>query len=323
MSEDEADRMRVRVSNMDIFKSTQLAKKHFGVEDKKLTHECYILPIGRIPNFNQQPSCTDFESDIVEDYLGSVVLYQNATQLAEKRKEYAVIEDDFSQTLERMLQTGKTLSFKNLVGACRKFERSNYIQLHYDKSQESFNYFTNKGVDEDNAQAYAFAIAFYTGAYSWMLSIEANLVARRTQIETLTNMDVVKVDDDAAMIMYYLIKGLSHIQFYWGVVKRYVKLSDEELADYKPGELVTWLQFSSADKRDKPPDWFKGRNAVFTIFSLTGRSIRYFSNCADEEDEVLFLPHSCFLVCRTKYDLLSRKHHIHLRQVNTSRRSSN
>ena len=126
---------------MDISKSIQVAKKHFEGKSKELTHECHVLPIGTIPNCNPQPSFTESESDTVEDYLGSAVLYQNATQLAEKRKEYTVIEDDLSQTL----QTGRVPSFKNLVAACREFERSNKIQLHHNKTQASFNYVSYEG----------------------------------------------------------------------------------------------------------------------------------------------------------------------------------
>ena len=77
-------------------------------------------------------------------------------------------------------------------------------------------------------------------------------------------------------------------------------LSEEGLADYKPGERVNWLQFRSSEKRDKPLEWFKKRNPLFTIFSVAGRGIRYFSNFATEDDEVLFFPHSAFLVCCTK-----------------------
>lgn len=317
MEEREAHRLGQRVGHMDVFKSIQVAKNNLGNKQKQITHGCYVLLIGTIRNFSRRPSSTKFESDIVEDYLSRAVLYQNIAQLAEKRNDFAVIEDDFGETLEQMMNASSTPSFPNLIGACSKLDNESHIELHRAKSEETYAYFTKKGLDEDDAKACAFAIAFYTGVYSWIVSMEANLFARRTHADALTNVDAVKMDNDIALIMYYLIKGLSHIQFYWGVVKRYVKLNEKELADYKPGELVTWLQFSSAERSDKPPCWFKERNTVFTIFSLTGRSIRHFSNCAEEEDEVLFLPHSTFLVCHTEYDSVSQKHHIHLRQVST------
>ena len=78
--------------------------------------------------------------------------------------------------------------------------------------------------------------------------------------------------------MYYLIKGLSHIPFHWGKVIRYVKLKDQDLNDYQPGEILTWLEFSSSDKsNDNNPKhltYFKDRNTKFIIYSLTGRGIK-------------------------------------------------
>jgi CRISPR/Cas system endoribonuclease Cas6 (RAMP superfamily) len=117
------------------------------------------------------------------------------------------------------------------------------------------------------------------------------------------------------MILYYLVKGLSHIDFYWGVVVRYIELEEQDMEDYKPGEIMTWLQFSSSDKGGKDMTHFNDRNTTFIISSLTGRSIQNFSNCADQEDEVLFLPHSSFLVCNVIRDKNRRKNKIYLRQV--------
>ncbi|CAF3537814.1 unnamed protein product [Rotaria sp. Silwood1] len=153
-----------------------------------------------------------------------------------------------------------------------------------------------------------------------MLSLNANIFARRWQRNKATNAENVEVDENAAMIMYYLIKDLSHINFHWGRVVRYIKLSEKDLKDYQPGEILTWLQFSSSDKGDhnnaKHLTYFKERNTKFIIHSLTGRSIRDFSNCAKDEDEVLFLPHSTFLVCHT--EVKDRKNIIYMRQVKWS-----
>jgi hypothetical protein len=119
-----------------------------------------------------------------------------------------------------MLIRGNQPSFKNLVAACRKFDEEGYIQLHLMTTETSYRHFlkTNKIIDEDEAKAYAFAIAFYTGAYSEVISLNANILARRWQRNKATNAENVQVDGDAAMIMYFLIKGLSHIKFYWGRV---------------------------------------------------------------------------------------------------------
>ena len=53
-------------------------------------------------------------------------------------------------------------------------------------------------------------------------------------------------------------------------------------------------------------------NTHFIIYSLTGRSIRQFS-IFPNEDEILFLPHSVFLVF--KHLQVQNKHYIHMRQI--------
>ncbi|CAM4809196.1 unnamed protein product [Rotaria magnacalcarata] len=296
MAESEAMRLMSRCSHMDVFKKVQEAKCDFGNKQKKLQQAMYLHSVGKIPDFENLPSSTRYDSEVVEQYLEKVILYQNSVQLMEKREEFAVIEDDFGPTLEKMMKEGKEPSLQNLVDACRKYDNEAAIRMHATKSNITHRYFIERGISEDNARAYAFALAFYTGAYSWEMSMEANVVARRSLKQDELNSEEAKVDSNAAMIMYYLIKGLSHIAFYWGVVVRYVELTDKDLQDYKHGEIVTWLQFSSSDKGGQNLQWFQERNTILTISSLTGRSIRYFSNCDQEEDEVLFLPHSSFLI---------------------------
>ena len=313
ISEDEAKRLTDRHSHMDVLKNIKSAKNHPGDKKKKLQQAMYLLSVGKIPDFQKKiHSSRKYDSELVENYLKDAILYENCAQLMEKREEFAVIEDDFGPTLERMMKEGKQPSFRNLKEACSNYDNEKDIRIHSAKSDVTRQYFIERGVAEDDARAYAFAIAFYTGAYSWAMSMEANLVIRRLGKQDQLYADDAQVDINAAMIMYYLIKGLSHVDFYWGPVIRYVNLTEKDLHDYAVGEIVTWLQFSSADKGGKDMAHFTDRNTIFSIYSLTGRSIRYFSNCADQEDEVLFLPHSSFLVCHVEKQ---RQTHIYLRQV--------
>jgi hypothetical protein len=314
---DEVERLSGRMSHMELFHHIQNASTKVNDPEMRLQHCCYVQSVGKIPNYQNKASSKDIKSEDIEKYFESAILYQNATQLLEKREEYAVVEDDFGPTLTQMLIRGKKPSFTNLVAACRKFDQEGFIQLHLLTTETSYRHFLEKHINEDDAKAYAFAIAFYTGGYSEMISLNANIFARRWQRNKATNAEIIEVDDDAAMIMYYLIKGLSHINFYWGRVVRYVSLTDKDLKDYKSGEIITWLQFSSSDKGDdnnaKHLQYFKERNTKFIIYSLTGRSIRDFSNCSQDEDEVLLLPHSTFLVCHT--EVIDRKNIIYMRQV--------
>ena len=317
MDSDEVERLSTRVSHNDVFEQIQRGVNNIDDPEMRVQNCCYVQLVGRIPNYQTKPSSNDFQSEDLEKHLESAILYQNATQLLQKREEYAVVEDDFGPKLTQMLIRGKKPSYSNLIAACGKFDHADLIHLHIMTTEEPHKEFLKKKINEDDAKAYAFAIAFYTGAYSEMLSLNANIFARRWQRNKATNAENVQVDDNAAMIMYYLIKGLSHINFYWGRVVRYVKLTDKELKDYQPGEIVTWLQFSSSDKgNEKNPrhlKYFKERNTKFVIHSLTGRSIREFSNCSQDEDEVLFLPHSTFVVCQR--EVVDRKNIIYMRQV--------
>ncbi|CAM4761434.1 unnamed protein product [Rotaria magnacalcarata] len=283
----------------------------FGDKKKKLRQRMYVQPIGQISNFEKLKHSKSYNNEIVEQYLEQTILYENEVSLREKRDEYAIIEDDFGPLLEKKLKDGATLSFANLRKACQQLDKNS--DLHYQKSNQTYRYFVERGIAEEDARSYAMAIAFYSGGYSALVSTSANYVVRMERKVAEMYTDDEKLNSHAVMLMHYLIKGLSHIDFYWGVVTRYVELDEDDQKDYKPGEILTWLQFSSADKGGQDMIHFKERNTVFKIASLTGRAIRYFSNCADEEDEVLFLPHSCFLVCQVIESKPQRQ--IFLRQI--------
>lgn len=319
MAEDEVERKTSRYSHNDVLNQAQVAKRNFGNKKYKIKQRMYLQPVGKIANYEKLPSSTQFGSETVETYLEHAQLYENATQLMEKRDEFVVIEDDFGQALDEMMKDGgRPPSFDNLVEACKKYDKPEDVEMHRKKTNETYTYFIKRGVKEDDAKAYSFAIAFYTGGYSAGINADATVVARRLVKSDQLFAEQKKVGNRAAMILFYLTKGLSHIDFYWGEVVRYIKLEPEDLEDYKPGEIVSWLQFSSSDRGGKDMSHFTDRNSVFTIWSLTGRAIRDFSNCGEEEDEVLFLPHSSFIVCNVIYDKNLRKNRIYLRQVSYS-----
>ena len=64
---------------------------------------------------------------------------------------------------------------------------------------------------------------------------------------------------------------------------------------YNPGNIITWLQFSSSSV-GKPSEYFADRNTRFIIYSINGRCIKDFSEYKEEETEVLFKPFSHFMV---------------------------
>lgn len=83
-------------------------------------------------------------------------------------------------------------------------------------------------------------------------------------------------------IIYYLNKALFNLPMYWGKVVRCVEMKKEALDVYKPGNIITWIQFSSICKGDAPnTEYFRERNVWFIIYSLTGRDISDFSEYKD------------------------------------------
>jgi hypothetical protein len=94
---------------------------------------------------------------------------------------------------------------------------------------------------------------------------------------------------------------------------RYITLSDDSAAVYEPGSVITWMQFSSARKGSEAASSFRDRNCKFIIWSIKGRHITRFSNYAEKEDEVLFMPFTRLLVIKREH---SDGHYvIHLREV--------
>jgi hypothetical protein len=127
--------------------------------------------------------------------MDKAVLYQNINRLFNKRQEYAVFEDNLAPTLEKMMRQGTQPSFSLLRRACRKFEEEAHMEMHYATCQRSYQYFVEKGIDNDEALAYAFAIAFYTGTYSETLNQSAALMVRNQNRNASTNTEMAKIDE--------------------------------------------------------------------------------------------------------------------------------
>jgi len=265
MSEDETQRMRGRISHNDVLNQAQIAKRNFGNKQHKLKQRMYLHSVGKIPKYDRLSLSDRFDSEATELHLEEAFLYENAAELMEIRDQFAVIEDDFGQALNELMKDGeRSPSFINLVRSCQKYDDPDSIQMHSNKSAETYFYFMRRGVSEDDAGAYSFAIAFYTGGYSAALNADATILARRLVKQDHLDVDQTKVGGRGAMILYYLTRGLSHIDFYWGQVVRYINLEPEDLKDYHPGEIITWLQFSSSDKGEDDMSHFTNRNTIFS-----------------------------------------------------------
>lgn len=248
------------------------------------------------------------ESLDTELSLDKARLVVDPTQLLKLRENFLVYEDNFKSTIATAIQN--RLSFADLHRVCLKYDEKG-MQQHEEKSEQTMQYFVDKGVPPDAAKACAFAICFYTGSNSGTINRGASTVARRGNGEATSVLEDSEADH-TGIVMYYLILGLSHIDFYWGTVTRAVNMHEDELDQYFEGVLITWIQFSSSMKGERPAEHFAKRNTIFTMYSLTGRGIKDFSNFP-KEDEILFMPHSSFLVTHVQRD--NYQNRIFMRQI--------
>ena len=326
MDADEAARLQNRTSNMHAVRvlekdnaSSLLSEdedddRRYAVDSTHTPHFCYMKLIGYIQKFARysvdQVAFDTVNSDLV---LDEVILLVEAYELVNNRKKYLVFEDNFLSSVISMMQgAGQQKSCDHLKQVCAKFESPAGMAQHEATSNKSYAHFIGKGMNSDDAMACAFVLSFYSGSSVYQtVNRSASLIARHGNGEATTLVQD-KNFNDASVIMYYLVKALAHIDFHWGVVSRAVNLDAKELEDYRPGNLVTWIQFSSSKRGDKPPAHFASRRVIFVIYSLTGRCIEKFSNFPEEE-EVLFPPHSTFLVCRVVDS--PRQAHIYMRQI--------
>jgi hypothetical protein len=307
----------------------------------RLPHDCYMIMVGRIEDQkyinrmqqmndstnvhsmsvedDQQAEYEVLQSEQVESMLRHVSLAGKTEELEDQRKSHLVYEDNFNISLRDMIV--KQSSYERLEQVCRRYEEregvdvNTVINEHRQRVRTSHKYFLSKNIPVDEAKALAFAIAFYTGSKSEACNRGASLIARKSNGQVLEGGTESEMEE-AAIILYYLVKALSYIPFHWGYVTRACQLTYDELQIYMPGCLITWIQFSSSKKGKKAVDSsaFKDRNTLFKIFSLTGRPIKDFSNYP-EEDEVLFLPHSTFFVFNRQVDYANGKQVIYMRQV--------
>ncbi|CAF1173034.1 unnamed protein product [Adineta steineri] len=327
-------------SVIEIISDLQKFNPRTATAQHRLSHDCYMILVGYVQDTKQliklknmitthgekdvdeygtAGSITIMESEEVEFLLEYMKLQHNSEELLDARNEHFVYEDNFNSTLSGFV--AEKASLQKLRKICRYYENrrginvDNVIAEHDARAAQSYSFFVEKGLSEDESLAAAFAISFYTGSKSEACSRGASLIARQSNGVVIDDKTVQELSE-ASIILYYLVKALSHIPYYWGYVTRACQLKDEELQIYTAGALITWIQFSSSKKGKKVASNadFAGRNTFFKIYSLTGRPIKEFSNYP-EEDEVLFLPHSTFLVFRHVTSHHGSQHTIYMRQV--------
>jgi hypothetical protein len=319
----------------DILKDLCAYKPSEAKSLQRLPHDCYMIFVGSVNHARHLKTLMELvdqheteqtsenyqvmKSEDSELILEYITLKKTVSFFSMLRKQHFVYEDHFNSSLFDIIKANASL--RKLKDICRHYETrdgvdtSKVMAEHDERIQKSSPYFVEKGLPQEEAEASAFALSFYTGTKSEACNRGASLVARRANGEAIERQTQDELNS-AAIILYYLVKALSYIPYHWGLVTRSCQLRDDELQMYMPGSLITWIQFSSSKKGEQVHDAgvFTHRNTYFKIYSLTGRPIREFSNYP-EEDEVLFLPHSTFLVFNHEIAYHGQQHTIYMRQV--------
>ena len=119
---------------------------------------------------------------------------------------------------------------------------------------------------------------FYTGSGSDYANAAAAIEAKKSNSKI--DLSVYNSKFYSSFI-YYLILALNHIDFHWGICKRWINLKNgedkgfDDYSVYKVGNIITWVQFSSSymANSDADVEAFSYRNTKFIIWSIKGRDI--------------------------------------------------
>jgi hypothetical protein len=106
-----------------------------------------------------------------------------------------------------------------------------------------------------------------------------------------------------------LNRALDRIPVFNGTLQRTIRLTDESIARYRPGETITEPGFVSTSEI---PYWAAG-NVKFIIQSKTGRDIRRV--LINHEDEILFKNGTQFEVISKQFEGATQQWLIELREI--------
>ena len=221
-------------------------------------------------------------------------------------KNSIVKNSDYYRTVTR------EYTLEDLKNAIRQFTPANQYEWHIDQMNHTYRKMDNDRLSEDEKKACALALSYYTGFKdnSDRSSRNVSVLFRGLNSETITK----KWSDGEHFypIIYYLTKAVSSLPLYWGHTLRCVHLTKKQAFSYKPGTVVTWIQWSSSKIGEEPAEDFAKRNTWFYIYSFSSREVSQFSSYS-EEKEALYSPFSHFLVF--KNEIRNNRHHIYMRQI--------
>ena len=256
-----------------------------------------------------------------ERYVSKLNSYEISDPYSENLLEYCDWEDyrnleEYKNSIVKNSDYYRTVSTRytldDLKDAIAEFTSSTQYEWHLDQMNDTYKNMTNERLSEDEKKACALALSYYTGFKdnSDRSSRNVNVLVRGLNSESITK----KWNDGEHFypVIYFLTKAISSLPLYWGYTLRCVHLTKKQAYSYKPGTVVTWMQWSSSKIGEEPAEYFAERNTWFYIYSFSSREISQFSSYA-EEKEALYPPFSHFLVF--KNEIKDHRHHIYMRQI--------
>ena len=198
------------------------------------------------------------------------------------------------------LSVTNNYSFDDLKKAVKHFceqdkSISNRYEWHLKQMEKNYKHMKTNALSLDEKKGCALVLSYYTGCKLNSDRSSRNVNALIRGENSFNKTEKWSDGKNYYVITYYLSKATSHLPFYWGNTVRCVQLTEKQVEVYKPGAIVTWLQWSSSKIGDKPAPYFEGRNTWFFIYSFSSRDISEFSKFSDER-EALYSPFSHFLV---------------------------
>ena len=290
-------------------------------EDGELGHQLFASVTARLPDSKK----ANFES------AGFALEQPESEMFLEYMVPTAMAKNDISsKALCVDVYTSEFLKVE-ATPAARKKQLVNQLQRAWSKNKddetpphqrsvcndENYQVFADAGLAWDDAQGCVYALSFYSGGGSNESSRGASLQVRKGNIIYSDESEIDAFLEDYNHIIFYVSAALRSLPYHWGPVVRFVTLTEEAARNYVPGNIVTWMQFSSSKKGLEAAASFKGRNCKFVVWSIKGRHIARFSNFGVAEDEVLFTPFTRLLVLKVERrdGVDGIEYTIHLREI--------
>ena len=206
-------------------------------KEQEETIELYTIISGRIKEKNIY-KLNSYE--ISDPYSESVLEYcewEDYRNLPEY-KNCIVKNSDYYRTVTTQYD------LSDLKNAIREFTSSKQYNWHIEQMNENWEKMDNSRLSNEEKKACALVLSYYTG-----FKDNSDRSSRNVSVlmRGLNSAEITKKwndGEDFYPVTYYLTKAISSLPFYWGYTLRCVHLTKNQAFSYKPGTVVTWMQWN-------------------------------------------------------------------------------